>query len=634
MICTDPCSFIDSLSAKVHPTPPTVDKLSELFQDFYVLAATHISTHISTLSSRQHRSSSPHASASSRSPSATKGSGKASPANSKAKSRFTVERSSSEQQMLTTAEIDDRRKARKLLEKKRLALEEAVERKACEGVYDRIWRHRSTHDEERDEKLRSRTAALAVVGIGLDELGIEVKSELPDGSPVKESDVRDWLSGARDGLMKMNDERYPLGKLHHLKDAHKAIVDTLSQIHPASSSADEILPTMIYTLITTPHEGINIISNLYFIQRFRAESKIDGEAAYCLTNLEAAITFLETVDLTSLRASEAPSGPPKATSQPSTPQADRLDPFNAKNVAVPTPLSPVQDASPTTPVGVVGSSIPKSASMAPIPRPTSSASSHQRRLSQLLQPPTNALGAASDVVINKADQSLKTIGYTLENSYKLLFGRLNERQYSGAGLDNEGKVVVPKTLDEARKLVGTPPPVEDDGTASIASSGALDQADPHRDELRTKKDDKLMGLIGGLSMTRERSSDSIRSGTSGRKVGFAEDSASTGDTEGHSTTSRLSVTSHPAMSSPASSINPAMESMRNLGNTLNPLNHFGGINVMRSFGRGGSATSTPPVSSTPVQKARDDESSGAGLGGVADLTTVRISFLVLSIASS
>src|SRR5436305_6011653 len=102
----------------------------------------------------------------------------------------------------------------------------------------------------------------------------------------------------------MNDKKFPLGKLQHLKSAHKDIVETLSELHPSSSSADEILPTMIYALITSPPEGINIVSNLYFIQRFRSESKIDGEAAYCLTNLEAAVTFLETVDLASLMADE------------------------------------------------------------------------------------------------------------------------------------------------------------------------------------------------------------------------------------------------------------------------------------------------------------------------------------------
>ena len=204
------------------------------------------------------------------------------------------ERKDSEQQMLTADEIADRKRARKVLEQKRVALEEAVERRVCEGIYERIWRHRSTQDEAQDEKLRSKTAALSVVGIGLTDLGIDLgqdSSDNPYANENKEKEVREWLQEARDELIAMNDERYPLGKLQHLKAAHKSIVDTLSHFHP-SSSADEIMPMLIYTLITSRPEGIDVISNLYFIQRFRNESKIDGEAAYCLTNLEAAITFL------------------------------------------------------------------------------------------------------------------------------------------------------------------------------------------------------------------------------------------------------------------------------------------------------------------------------------------------------
>merc|ERR1712093_875119 len=161
-----------------------------------------------------------------------------------------------------------------------VALEEAVERRVTEGIYARIWRHRSTQDEAQDEKLRSKTAALSVVGIGLTDLGIDLgqeSSENPDAT--KEKEVKEWLEGAREELIAMNDEKYPLGKLHHLKAAHKAIVGTLSHFHP-SSSADEIMPMLIYTLITSRPEGIDVISNLYFIQRFRNESKIDGEAAY------------------------------------------------------------------------------------------------------------------------------------------------------------------------------------------------------------------------------------------------------------------------------------------------------------------------------------------------------------------
>lgn len=49
-------NFIDSLLAKVHPTPPNIDNLSGRFQDFYHAAAPHIQTHIETLALRQKRS--------------------------------------------------------------------------------------------------------------------------------------------------------------------------------------------------------------------------------------------------------------------------------------------------------------------------------------------------------------------------------------------------------------------------------------------------------------------------------------------------------------------------------------------------------------------------------------------------
>ena len=108
--------------------------------------------------------------------------------------------------MLSATEMADRKKARRALEVKRLALEEAVERAVCEKVYDRIWRHRSTDDEERDHKLRSRTAALSLVGIGLQELlmtGEELTEEERQKAKEKEPEIREYLSAAREDLLKM-----------------------------------------------------------------------------------------------------------------------------------------------------------------------------------------------------------------------------------------------------------------------------------------------------------------------------------------------------------------------------------------------------------------------------------------------
>ncbi|RSL45183.1 hypothetical protein CEP54_014380, partial [Fusarium duplospermum] len=101
----------------------------------------------------------------------------------------------------------------------------------------------------------------------------------------------------------------------HLKAAYRSIVDTLAHFHP-SASADEIMPMLIYTLITLPPENLHVISDVYFVKTFRWELKLTGEAAYCLVNLEAAISFLETMALPTLKADEQLSGLAKSSSSP------------------------------------------------------------------------------------------------------------------------------------------------------------------------------------------------------------------------------------------------------------------------------------------------------------------------------
>lgn len=495
--------------------------------------------------------------------------------------------------MLTTEEIAERKRARKLLEHKRIALEEAVERRVCESIYERIWRHHSTQDEAQDEKLRSKTAALSVVGIGLTDLGIDMGDDASAMSTAdKEDEVRAWLEGARQELVLMNGKRYALGKLQHLKAAHKGIVDTLSHFHP-SSSADEIMPMLIYTLITSPAEGINVISNLFFIQRFRNESKIDGEAAYCLTNLEAAITFLETVDLASLRADEALSGPAKSGSQEASPLIDQ------PGISA-TSLSPA--AVSTLSADPPHSSLPSMAKESLRPTITP----QNRRLSDLLQPPAQALGAASDAMLTTADQGFKTINSSLGNSYKFLVGKLKERQENSE--DGTPELIVPKTLDDARRLVSTPPPEEDGSIASGASS-------LHSPDEKRNTDDKVLSLLAGKRPTRERSVESTRSAGSGRKVAFLESTTATA--------SPLSTGTSPAAGS--GNLNPATaigENLRNLGNSLNPMGRFAGLGggMMKGFGRVTMPVATTPVVANPLSAAADKIPDG----GIADLTTVSL----------
>lgn len=555
-------SFVNSLSSKVHSSPPTIEKIADLFQDFYIRAESHIATHISALASRINRDPSPHLP----------------PKNSRDKPKEN-ERVAAGRQMLTASEVAEKRKARKFLSYKRVALEEAVERRACEAVYDKIWRHRTTLDEVRDEKLRSKTAALLLVGINLKDLGIDIDISTIDEDKQKEAD--ECISVARECLAKMNEEKYPLGKLQHLSYAHKAIVDALTKLLPSSSSADEILPTLIYTLITCPPEGINVISNFQFIQRFRSSSKMDGETAYCLTNIEASITFLENVDLSELRADEVQTGQLKAHDDDLAPPTEKTGPFDPTKEAAAPSVAPVS-ASPEFLKG------DKDASNT-LPRTQPSASEQQRGLNTLFQPPSKMLGAANDAVRSTADQGIKNIGASLDTSFNFVFGRLKEFQ---SGKD-DSIPILPKTLAEARRLVAYPASGdnkslnEEDNTAK----GPLATDRPPLRHVGSKAEETFMGLVSGRRTPRDRSADSARTQGSSKKSPIAA-----GSLKGESSPG----VSQPSPMTPSSST--PLESVRNFGNTLNPLNHIPG--VIRNFGRSASDSPVGPASPALPERAK------------------------------
>jgi hypothetical protein len=481
--------------------------------------------------------------------------------------------------MLTVTEVVDRKKARRLLEAKRAAIEEAVERTVCERVYSRIYRHRSTDDEERDQKLRSRTAALSLVGISLKEL-LMTTEDLTDDERLRtkdrEGEIKEWLSTARADIQQMDDEKYPLGKLQHLTAAHKSIVEALSKIFPATSSADEILPTLIYTLITSQPEGLNVISNLKFIQRFRGSSRVDGETAYCLVNLEAAISFLETVDLSSLRAEEAQPNKDNPDSRPTTPHQE----------ITPMPLGLAQAPDLTqTPATPTKNTTPK--------RSTSPGGKAQRRLSNLIQSQTNRIEAASDAVresiLESADQALDTINNTLDTSFKFLFGRMKERDPNSPGAQSQP--TLPKTLAEARKLVSSPIRTDggDDDAGSVsAASSILGDENVTTDDKRGKDAEggnKLSDIFGGRRPIRDRSVDSTQS--QGSNTGRRTFTASSSDGK---LAPSAPTRPEPTMTQSASS---AVDSIINMGNSLNPLNRFAGMNVLPRFGRAATPASAP-----------------------------------------
>jgi hypothetical protein len=575
--------FLESLSAKVHPAPLSADTLSDMFQDFYENAASQISVHIATLASRLGRKDT--------SPSAAVRTSKGrARAGSSAKRNGSPASTTSGGEMLTASEVSDRKKARKMLELKRLALEEAVERAVCEKIYEKLWKHRSTDDDARDEKLRSRTAALSLVGIGLKELHVDIdpnSGPTPKTAEEKENEIYTSLAAARESLLRMDDEHCPLGKLQHLTVAHKGIVETLSQLFPSSSSADEILPTLIYTLITSADLELNVVSNLNFIQRFRASNKVDGESAYCLVNLEAAISFLETVDLSSLRADELPEGPPKSNSRPSTPNAEKLLPPQPPTTHT---LKP-ETSSITATSHDITTPEKASAAVAAVNTNVVRPGAPYRRMSSMVQAQADRFEAGRNDILQAADKVYDSINGTLENSLNSLFGRLKDQVTPGSN-----PVTLPKTLEEARKLVSAPPSAEDDNLI-LSGSGRSSPDDPLAaitNPKTTNTSNRTLELLAGRGPNRDRSVDSLSSTTSSikRKPQTLQSTTNSKPSPASATNDSHNTTNEPltAATNFISSMNPL-----SLGNRFT--SNFS--NAIPRFGRAASTGTPPPAATAP-----------------------------------
>ena len=185
----------------------------------------------------------------------------------------------------------------------------------------------------------------------------------------------------------------------------------------------------------------------------------------------------------------------------------------------------------------------------------------------------------------------------------VLFGRLKEHKVAGDGVDADGTIIVPKTLDDARRLVEPTKEEENDEEISLPSAKFLGVQIEEQDENNNRSTDSLLSAIVGRKQSRERSVDSIQSSGSGKRGNLNVENNS-------SLTKAVSPASAPAASSePLHAGNVAVESMRSLGNTLNPLKGFGGMNVMRGFGRS-TSSGTPTQTLATAGKSSQELQQG------------------------
>lgn len=196
-------------------------------------------------------------------------------------------------------------------------------------------------------------------------------------------------------------------------------------------------------------------SNLLYIQRFRYHKSLDGEAAYCLTNLEAAVSFLENVDMTALSQEKYASEPLGTSEAPQTAQAADA---SRTTIVVNPPSLPNSDLRESLSAKTGSSAVTSTPSL---PEHIGELREHHGQNIGLRRPyfaPVEFAASAASSAVNTADQSLKTIGSGLENSYKFLFGRLSDKTTE-----------LPRTLEDVRRLVSTP---SQDGVEPVIPSSS------------------------------------------------------------------------------------------------------------------------------------------------------------------
>ncbi|VVB13784.1 unnamed protein product [Arabis nemorensis] len=115
-----------------------------------------------------------------------------------------------------------------------------------------------------------------------------------------------WLLAQKE-LQKINMYKTPRDKLMCILSCCKVINNLLFNASISSNEntpgADEFLPVLIYVTIKANPPQFH--SNLLYIQRYRRQSKLVGEAAYFFTNVLSAESFISNIDAKSLSLDEA-----------------------------------------------------------------------------------------------------------------------------------------------------------------------------------------------------------------------------------------------------------------------------------------------------------------------------------------
>ncbi|KAH9832631.1 uncharacterized protein C8Q71DRAFT_261629 [Rhodofomes roseus] len=212
-----------------------------------------------------------------------------------------------------------------------------------------------------------------------------------------------FMMFAQQELLKVNHYKAPRDKLICILNSCKVIFGLLRHLHK-EEGADTFVPILIYVVLKA--NPPNLLSNVEFINRFRNPAKLQSEAGYYLSSLMGAVSFVETMDHTSLS---------NITQEEFEKNVELcIQSLPASGTATPessTPSSGISRAStPSRPSPHLGE---ESAQPLALPTPAQVLSEDARRLLQktgdTLSKPLNAISRIFNEVLDNAEESFSTL---------------------------------------------------------------------------------------------------------------------------------------------------------------------------------------------------------------------------------
>ncbi|XP_023549908.1 vacuolar protein sorting-associated protein 9A-like isoform X3 [Cucurbita pepo subsp. pepo] len=174
---------------------------------------------------------------------------------------------------------------------------EGLEKYVMTKLFSRVFAS-FADDVKRDEQLSEKMALIQQF----------IRPENLDIKPNFQNETS-WLLAQKE-LLKINMHKAPRDKLVCLLSCCKVISNLLLNASIASNEnppgADEFLPVLIYVIIKANPPQLH--SNLLYIQRYRGQSRLTGEAAYFFTNILSAESFISNIDANALSMEETEFG--------------------------------------------------------------------------------------------------------------------------------------------------------------------------------------------------------------------------------------------------------------------------------------------------------------------------------------